>query len=68
MRKRPLDLCNTVSHPTGLRLLVVLLSKDSEPVEHGLGRCPQEERDAMHGNAIQIQEHRVDLHDERLAA
>jgi hypothetical protein len=53
---------------SGLRLLVVLLSKGSEPVEHGLGRDPQEERDAMHGEATQIQEHRVDLHHERLTA
>ena len=39
---------------SGLRLLVVLLRKGSEPVEHGLGRYPQEERDTMHGEATQI--------------
>jgi hypothetical protein len=53
---------------SGLRLLLVLLSKGSEPVEHGLGRDPQEERDAMHGEATQIQEHRVDFHHEWLPA
>jgi hypothetical protein len=51
-----------------LRLLVVLLRKGSEPVEHGLGRYSQEERNAMHGEATQIQEHCVDLHRERLTA
>jgi hypothetical protein len=51
-----------------LRLLVVLLSKGSEPVEHGLGRDPQEERDAMHGDATQIHEHRLDFHYEWFTA
>src|SRR5262245_32395953 len=53
---------------SGLRLLVVLLRKGSEPVEHGLDRYPQEERDAMHGNTTQIQEHRMDFHHEWLPA
>src|SRR5262245_43320996 len=53
---------------SGLRLLAVLLRKGSEPVEHGLGRYPQEERDAMHGNATQIPEHCMDFPHEGLTA
>jgi hypothetical protein len=53
---------------SGLRLLVVLLSIGSEPVEHGLGRDPQEAREAMPGEATQRPELRVDVPHEWLTA
>jgi hypothetical protein len=52
----------------GFRLLVVLLSHGSEPVEHGLGRYPQEAREAMPGETAQISAHRVDRQHDRLTA
>jgi hypothetical protein len=42
--------------------------KGSDPVAHGLGRDPEEERDALHGDATQRQKHCLDLHRERLSA
>jgi hypothetical protein len=44
-----------------LRFLRVLQSNGAEPVEHGLGRDSQEEREAMPGEATQIQAHGVNL-------
>jgi hypothetical protein len=44
----------------GAWLLIVLCGKGPDPVEHGLSRDPYEERDTMHGNATQIQKHRVE--------
>jgi hypothetical protein len=53
--------------PCGPWLPRVLCGKGSDPVEHGLGREPEEERDAVHGDATQIPKHRMGLLRERLA-
>src|SRR6266403_12276 len=54
--------------PRGLWLLLVLLGKGSDPVEHRLGGDAQEERDAVHRDATQIEQYRIDLRREGLAA
>jgi hypothetical protein len=52
----------------GLWRLLVRLGKGSDPGEHGLDRDLQEERDAVHGEATQLPQDRVDLQRERLPA
>jgi hypothetical protein len=52
----------------GFWLLIVHYGKGPKPVEHRLSGDPHEEGDAVNREATQIQEHRVDLHRERLAA
>src|SRR5215510_15232763 len=54
--------------PRGLWRLLVLLGQGSDPVEHRLGGDAQEERDAVHRNATQVQQYRIDLRREGLAA
>jgi hypothetical protein len=55
--------------PRGLWLLLVLLGKGSDPVEHRLGGDAQEERDAVHRDATQVvKQYRIDLRREGLAA
>jgi hypothetical protein len=54
--------------PRRLWLLLVLLGKGSDPVEHRLGGDAQEERDAVHRDATQVEQYRINLRREGLAA
>jgi hypothetical protein len=46
-------------HLIQLQLLIMLSGKRPDLVEHGLGRDPEEERDAVHGEATQVDPHGI---------
>lgn len=60
--------CQDESFAAGLRLLVLRLRGGSEPVGHRRGRDPQQERETVHGQAIQGEQPSADLRREGLAS
>ncbi len=54
--------------PRGFRFLIMLYGKSPDPVEHCLGGDPEKKRDAVHGDATQVEQHGINLRFEGFAA